>query len=631
MQWTLDDIIALRETSEVELKKASGKDGKGAVPKSFWETYSAFANTDGGDVFLGVEEKGDHSSVISGVADVQRLRQDLYNQANNRQKVSSNLLSNDSIEEIHIDGKTVLRVHIPRAHRRQRPVYLGENPLRGAYLRRNEGDFVADETAVKRMLAEQGEDAVDGRILKGFGVGDLDHETLEAYRNVFAARSPTHPFLNQSIPEFLRSIGAWRKDRENGTEGITLAGLLMFGRYRSILDELPHYILDYQERPEAKTENRWIDRITTDGSWSGNLYDFYRKSYHKLVSDLKVPFKLEGATRIEQTPIHEALRETLVNALIHADYSGRVSVLAVKRPDMFGFRNPGLMRVPIEQARQGGDSDCRNRNLQKMFQFVGAGEQAGSGIPRIYQNWQQQHWRTPKISEKREPAQTLFELHMESLLPEAIVNKLDEQFGPSFRELSEIERIALVIADSEETVDHKRLREISAEHPADISKALHGLVNKRFLKTGGTGRGTYYYLSASEENGVVNNFNDLQPSSEGLEPISEGLRGSSEGLQVNSEDLEQEENEIAQPARDSKKLNASIMKEILINLCQIRPQTLRKLAGLVGRDADYLRHSVIRHMINNNEISFLYPNDPNHPEQAYTVINLQDENQNERN
>lgn len=79
-----------------------------------------------------------------------------------------------------------------------------------------------------------------------------------------------------------------------------------------------------------------------------------------------------------------ALREALANVLVHADYSDRASVLVVKRPDMFGFRNPGLMRIPPEVAIRGGEHDCRNRTLHKMFRLVGIGEQAGSGIPKIY-------------------------------------------------------------------------------------------------------------------------------------------------------------------------------------------------------------------------------------------------------
>ena len=253
----------------------------------------------------------------------------------------------------------------------------------------DQGDYVPDSTVIKKMLAEQGQNAFDSRILKGFTLEDIDDDTLNAYQNIFAARSPNHPFTNKPKIEFLRCIGAWNEDRENSHKGLTVAGLLMFGKLRSILDEFPNYILDYQEKSAETITHRWDDRITTDGTWSGNIYDFYRKTYLKLVSDLKVPFKLEGNIRKDETPVHEALREALVNTLIHADYMGSVSVLVVKSPYKFEFRNPGLMRIPIEQAKKGGDSDCRNRNLQKMFQLIGAGEQAGSGIPKIYQNWTQ--------------------------------------------------------------------------------------------------------------------------------------------------------------------------------------------------------------------------------------------------
>lgn len=166
---------------------------------------------------------------------------------------------------------------------------------------------------------------------------------------------------------FSDRLVAGAKIGETGREGLTLAGLLMFGKLRPILDELPGYILDYQERSTVRSNKRWEDRITTDGSWSGNLYDFYRRVYPKLTEDLKVPFLLEGATRKDETPVHEALREALVNTIIHADYVGRVSVLVIKAPEFSGSRNPGLMRVPYEQALHGGDSDCRNRNLQRCF------------------------------------------------------------------------------------------------------------------------------------------------------------------------------------------------------------------------------------------------------------------------
>jgi len=172
---------------------------------------------------------------------------------------------------------------------------------------------------------------------------------------------------------------------------LRLAGLLMFGRAESIRDALPRYIVDYQERAEARVDQRWIDRLVPNSSWSGNVYAFFRTVYQKLTADLKAPFQLHEGQRLDDTPVHEALdealREALVNTLIHADYSGRVSVLVVKQPDMFGFRNPGRMRIEPELAVLGGNSDCRNRRLQTMFQLVGYGDHAGSGLPKIYKNW----------------------------------------------------------------------------------------------------------------------------------------------------------------------------------------------------------------------------------------------------
>lgn len=140
---------------------------------------------------------------------------------------------------------------------------------------------------------------------------------------------------------------------------MTAAGLLMFGKLAEIHEQFPYFMLDYQERPEAKAEPRWVDRVTLDGTLPGNLYDFYQLVINRLFRDLKVPFRTaEGGVRVEETSVHQALREALVNTLIHADYTGQVSVLVVKRPDMFGFRNPGTMRMPVEAAVRGGVSDC---------------------------------------------------------------------------------------------------------------------------------------------------------------------------------------------------------------------------------------------------------------------------------
>jgi predicted HTH transcriptional regulator len=173
---------------------------------------------------------------------------------------------------------------------------------------------------------------------------------------------------------------------------LTLAGLLMLGRWPAIHEAAPYYFVDYQERPSECEENddtRWLDRVVPDGTWSGNLFDFYRRVARKLVTDLKVPFALKGDVRQDDTPVHQALREAMVNMLVHADYADRASVLVVKQPSGFVFRNPGLLRVPAALALQGGESDSRNRTLQQMFLMIGLGERAGSGLTKIQRGWRE--------------------------------------------------------------------------------------------------------------------------------------------------------------------------------------------------------------------------------------------------
>src|SRR5690554_2007302 len=357
------DLKALSESEQVEFKLAGGKHGDGAVPKDFWPSYSAMANTRGGWIILGVKEYK-HQFTIEGIVNVEKVKRDLYNQLMDRDKVSYNAIRDDThVQVVTIDSKNLLGVYVSPASRKDKPVYLSNQPYRETYQRVHDGDRKCTKEQVDRFFAERIHDSRDQQILpKHFKFdSDVNFETLSAYRNLLAAHNSEHPYISLDAFELFKMIGGWRLDRETGEEGLTLAGILMFGNWVAIRDAAPNYFVDYQERPEAKTESRWIDRVVPDGTWSGNLFDFYRKVYNKLISDLKIPFHIENGQRKSQTPVHTALREALVNCIVHADYSERVSVLVVKRPDLFGFRNPGLSRIAITEVLRGGTSDCRNR------------------------------------------------------------------------------------------------------------------------------------------------------------------------------------------------------------------------------------------------------------------------------
>jgi ATP-dependent DNA helicase RecG len=634
---SIADLELLRESVELECKLAAGRDGQGALPDDFWPTYSAFANTQGGMVVLGVREKQGRF-VVEGIANVAKVRKALFDSLNNRQKVSANLLIDAAVQEVTLEKRTILLIDVPRAARKQRPVYLTTNPFGGhTYRRLNEGDCSLPDEEVKRMLAEQVEDSRDDRILRGYGFDDLSVDTFRSYRQVFANREPNHPWNALPDDEFLRQVGGWRRDRETGESGLTQAGLLMFGQMTAIQEELPNYMLDYQERPEAKTEKRWIDRLTLDGKWSGNLYDFYRKVYLKLTADLKVPFRLEKGERRDETPVHEALREALANVIVHADYSDRASVLVVKRPDMFGFRNPGLMRIPVEIALQGGEPDCRNRTLHKMFRLVGVGEQAGTGIPKILHGWQTEHWSPPKLYDTPQPYnQTLLELRMIDLFPEPVMAGLKARFGTRFDGLNYVERVALALAASEGTVNHARLRAVTTEHPVDLSKTLQHLTQAGMLESTG-GRGAIYHLpgeaiptpddvfgpapliSASSSPNLVSSSPNLDgkrdadgcliadqlalPVIDELDTLSWILRGRLET--------------IAAEPRAKGRVDREVLTAVVLKLCANHFVTLRCLAALVNRKPETLRDQYLTKLVRERKLTLAFPTSPTHERQAY--------------
>ena len=641
---TVDEhLIELAEGFDFEVKAGLGAHGRGELPKEFWPTYSAFANTYGGVVILGVKEPSRGTFEVAGLPEPERIVRTLWPLLNDTTKVSANLLQEHHVQILTLGGKKVLRIEVPRAPRRLRPVFIHGNPLTGTYKRFHEGDHHCAEDDVRRMLAEQPEGSRDSRVLEHFGLDDLDMETFSAYRMAFQNRKPNHVFAQQTNEVFLQSIGGWARDRERGVEGLTVAGLLMFGRYRSIQDEFPNYALDYRELPADPKEARYLDRLVTDGLWSGNLYDFYRRVYLKLTADLKVPFQLMGDERQEETPVHEAIREALANCLIHADYTGRRSVLVVRRPSLFGFRNPGGMRIPIDQAIVGGESDCRNRNLQNLFFLIGRGDKLGSGIPTIFRNWSSQHWRQPEISEELEPQeQTLVRLRTESLLPDAALAAVAARFGQRFQGLDEVARIALVTVEVEGYLTHGRLSQLCERHPHDLSRLLAHLVEMGFLESDKRGRGTSYRFLGTGEFQVDDTNRDgsfspffssshLTPSSTPMEPSSTHMEESSTHKDASSTHMDGEADSpspdgdtelwaMAEPIRSASRANPEKVKALILRLCQGRFLTLQQLSRLLNRHPAGLRGRLLSPMVKAHELEWRYPTSPNHEQQAYRTV-----------
>ena len=395
-----------KEDNRREVKKANG-----GLPASLWETYSSFANCYGGIIILGVAENKDGFWRTTGLAaaDKDKVIKQFWDTINNRKKVSINILKDDDVEVFDVNGDLIVVIYVPMAKREEKPVYINDDLFGGTYRRNHEGDYRCTRLQIKTMLRDQTENTVDMEVLDDVPMEELNYETIQGYRNRHRTLRMGHPFERLDDAEYLRSIGAAAISREDKLLHPTAAGMLMFGDEYNIVRHFPEYFLDYREMLDPAI--RWTDRLqSSSGEWSGNLCDFYFRVYNKIIKDIKTPFAMEGGDRIDDTPVHKAIREALANCLINADYYGTRGVVIKKEPDKLILENPGYIRTGKVQMRKGGESDPRNKALMKMFNLINIGERSGSGVPNIFNTWEEQGWREPVIEERFDPDRTILYL-----------------------------------------------------------------------------------------------------------------------------------------------------------------------------------------------------------------------------
>ncbi|MCC8115269.1 MAG: putative DNA binding domain-containing protein, partial [Bacteroidales bacterium] len=404
-----EDIYKLLEEGEhstLECKRALSN-----IPNSVWETYSAFANTNGGIILLGIYENLKEQNrklrfQVTGVEDADKLQHDFWNMLNNPQKVSANILLDENITSIPIEDKTILKIEVPRADSAFRPVFINGNPLTGAYMRNHEGDYHMSRPILEMMMRDAHHENIDGEILPYYNMEDIDGETLKKYRNHFSSKNPDHVWSTLDDKDFLIQLGAYGFNRKDKSEGLTIGGLLLFGKGLPIRTKFPNLIMDYLDLTGIIGNQRWSDRITYDGTWENNIYNFLMIVLPRLTREFPRAFAMEGMERVDDTPLHKAVREALANAIIHCDVKLDGTIKAVKYPDRIEITNPGLLSLPLSQIYHGGKSKARNKVIRNALRMIGLGENIGSGFPLILHAWKNKNWEEPIIKDFPELEET---------------------------------------------------------------------------------------------------------------------------------------------------------------------------------------------------------------------------------
>ncbi len=296
----LSELEQLRESSRLEVKAAQG-----GLPGDVWPSVSAFANTNGGLIVLGVKENMETRELrVLGVPNAQKMLEDFTNAANSADKLSYPIFAEEHLHLEELDGKEVITIEVPRVDRHHRSVYVGRDPFSGTYRRKFTGDYLCKREEVAAMLRDAAVESLDLEISEHSGIEDLNHETIKAYRSLYNESHKDGAVRDMDDGDFLCQIGAAKRERD-GSISLTRAGLLMFGEEWRIVYDFPNFFLDY--RQQMGGNRRWEDRFTSqEPEWSGNVFDFYERAYTKLKRALKVPFQLDGIRRVTTRELAEA-------------------------------------------------------------------------------------------------------------------------------------------------------------------------------------------------------------------------------------------------------------------------------------------------------------------------------------
>ena len=580
-------LLKVGERISFECKKAENN-----IPKSVWETYSSFANTIGGIIVLGITEnikfagEANHFE-ITGITNPQKLRKEFFDTLNSN-KVNRNILTDSNVEIIEYKNVSLMCITVPQADYRQRPIYINGNMMNGTFKRNYEGDYHCTEEDVKAMIRDANDSGNDGILIEHYNTDDIDSATLSAYRNRFRTANPDHIWNDYDDKDFLLNIGAYTKDRNTGREGLTLAGLLLFGKGLSIRERFDNIRMDYLDYTNLEEESRWSDRLTYDGRWENNLYNFFMRVQSKLISDIKRPFSLKGMEREDDSLLHKAIREALTNLIIHTDYM-LTGVLKIEKYDnRFVFSNPGSLKIPVVDIYEGGHSKARNPHIQAIFRMIGFGENIGSGFPTILEACKKENWRRPLLSERPDLHLVELTLSMISLISSECETQLLGIYGDDYKEIEQEEQLILATAFSEGIIGNNTVQLLLDKNPLEAGKLLYALVAKDMLLSTNKGRWTTYAINKDYTQGV------------------EYSRSKTQGVKTQG----------VEKARSNKKEK---IIERIIAFCQ-EPHTLQEIAQELGfSDRYWMKKNHIDPLLG-DVLQMTSVESKNAPTQKYVVI-----------
>lgn len=377
----LKKLLKTGEWNDVEFKKA-----RTAVPKSAFETVSAFANTHGGWLIFGVAQQGEEFT-ISGVEKPDKVQNDFLSVLHAGQKVNHDIEVSE--QQIDVGGRTILLFQIAENQRTRKPVYL-DGDIRRTFLRKGSGDYKAQMQDIERLLrdatAERWDSQPFERVLQQEAFSDRSiHWYRTRFHTIYSDSNSQEP-----DEQFLYQWGFLLRDGKRFTP--TRAAIMLFGSSLAIHQIIPRPTLDVQflgyATDEQMPETRWIDRMVCEE----NIIQAWQQLVAKYKFFMPKPFRdIDPVTlgRRDDPPGFRVFREAAMNMLIHQDYGdhSRKAVIKFYR-DGIQFWNPGDVFGDDSRLMEPGEKEVRNPGIAAAMRRIAMCEQAGTGMRMMREEWQ---------------------------------------------------------------------------------------------------------------------------------------------------------------------------------------------------------------------------------------------------
>ncbi|HBC86337.1 MAG TPA: AAA family ATPase [Lentisphaeria bacterium] len=353
-------LLKQKENIRLEFKTA-GRD----LPENLFESICAMLNRDGGDIILGVDDKG----VMIGVPPdrVEVFKTNLVNLSNNPQKLDPPFILFPLGYEI--GGRAIIHIQVPASSQ----VHKTGNTV---YDRGNDGDFrVVQPHRIAEIYNRKRTHYTEGIIYPSLRFEDFKAELFPKIRNLIQSNNPNHPWLALDDRQMLVMAGLFKRDFQTGKEGYTLAAAILLGKDEIIQQLLPHYKIDALVR--KVNHDRYDDReyIQT------NLVDAYDKLMDFTAKHLPDRFFMEGEQRVSLRS--KIFREVAANLIIHREYTNALPATLIIYNDRVETKNANNPHGEGPISQNSFAPFPKNPAISKFFIQLGRAEEIGSGIYNI--------------------------------------------------------------------------------------------------------------------------------------------------------------------------------------------------------------------------------------------------------